>query len=367
MDPIPAPAHTTPAAPVPPTRTTRSTPGGPLSALRGSSPPIQRLREELARAAASDATVLLLGETGTGKGLAARAVHAVSPRRARRFVHVDCASLSPQLVESELFGHERGAFTGAVERRVGRFERAAESTLFLDEIGELEPALQVKLLRVLEEREYERVGGTRTLAMSARVVAATHRDLEEAVRVGRFRADLYFRLCVLPIQVPALRERLQDLPVLVEHILEELAERRGRALAAPPEPGSLAPLLAYAWPGNVRQLVHVLERLVVLSPEAPLSAGLVARVIGEAPDFLSRSPVGARSSTVGPEAACGVAPSGVALAQGAAREEEARRIAGALLASGGNLARAARRLEMPRSTLRYRVELHGLEGLIPRD
>ena len=366
MNPIPAAVPPTPTASLPPARSARSSPTGPFSVLHGASPAIRRLREELARAAPSDATVLLLGETGTGKSLAARALHAASPRRARRFVHVDCASLSPQLVESELFGHERGAFTGAVERRVGRFERAAESTLFLDEIGELEPVLQAKLLRVLEEREYERVGGSRTLPMSARIVAATHRDLEQAVRAGRFRADLYFRLCVLPVQVPALRERPQDLPLLVEHILKGLAASGSRALA-PPEPGFLAPLLAYAWPGNVRQLVHVLERLLVLCPEAPLSAEHVARVIGEAPDFLARPGVGARVSALGPEPRDGIPLPEVAAGPGVADGEEARRIAGALLASGGNLARAARRLEMPRSTLRYRVEIHGLVGLIPRD
>jgi len=341
-------------------KTPRSSGHDALARLRGNSASIRQLREELARAAVSDATVLLLGETGTGKGLAARALHGASPRSPRSFVHVDCASLSPQLVESELFGHERGAFTGAVERRVGCFERAAESTLFLDEIGELEPALQAKLLRVLEEREYERVGGSRTLPMSARVVAATHRDLEEAVRGGRFRADLYFRLCVLPIQVPPLRERLEDLPALMEAILEDLARRRGREVATP-EPGFLAPLVAYTWPGNVRQLVHVMERLVVLCPEAPLSARQAARVIGEAPDFL------AQPSRLDPGAAVVLGAVRGGAPPASAREVEARSIAGALLASGGNLARAARRLGMPRSTLRYRVEVHGLVGLIPRD
>jgi len=196
--------------------------------------------------------------------------------------------------------------------------------------------------------------------MSARVVAATHRDLEEAVRGGRFRADLYFRLCVLPIHVPPLRDRLEDLPELVEPILEELGVRLGGA-GAPPDPELLAPLLAYAWPGNVRQLVHVMERLVVLCPVAPLTAGRVAQVIGEAPDFGRPPGVGIPETAVGAEADREVAP------PGAVGGEEARRIAGALLATGGNLARAARRLGMPRTTLRYRVEVHGLGGLIPRD
>lgn len=348
--PVPAPGSGGPA---------RGRPA-PLDRLVGSSPAMRRLREEVRRAAKSEATVLLLGETGTGKGVTARALHGVSPRRARRFVHVDCASLSPQLVESELFGHERGAFTGAVERRAGRFERAADSTLFLDEIGELEPGLQVKLLRVLEDREYERVGGSRTLQMTARVIAATHRDLEEAVRAGRFRADLYFRLCVLPIQVPSLRDRLEDLPELVGAILAELGARFDRVLA-PPEPEVLAPLLGYSWPGNVRQLVHVMERLLVSCPEAPFGPGQLAQVIREAPDLESRP--GPREAGV--EVATEAAPEVEPCAERGG--EEARRIAGALLATGGNLARAARRLGVPRTTLRYRVEVHGLGELIPRD
>ena len=338
----------------------------PLSALRGASCAARRFRGELAQAAASEATVLLMGETGTGKGLAARALHRASVRRARPFVHVDCASLSPHLIESELFGHERGAFTGAVERRVGRFELAADSTLFLDEIGELEGTLQAKLLRVLEDREFERVGGGKTLRMSARVIAATHRDLQEEVGTGWFRADLYFRLCVLPIRVPPLRERLQDLPVLVDHILEELGERRGRAVVLP-APGFLVPMLAYTWPGNVRELIHVLERLLVRCPENAMTAEHVAGVLGDAPGFLGVRGALREGPVEGPATTRAFEGPSAAETPLEGREEEARRIAGALLASGGNVARAARRLQMPRSTLRYRVEVLGLEGLIPRD
>src|SRR5262245_28556215 len=191
-----------------------------LHTLVGACAAMHELRSEIAALAPLDSHVLVLGETGTGKGVAARALHALSPRRAGPFVHADCASLPRTLFESELFGHERGAFTGAFARRAGRFERAAGGTLFLDEIGELEPALQAVLLHVLQERSYERIGGAAALALTARVIAATSRDLRAEVRAGRFRADLYFRLDVARLRLPPLRERAGDLPLLAHALLE---------------------------------------------------------------------------------------------------------------------------------------------------
>jgi len=217
--------------------------------IAGESAAICRLRRSIAQVAALDTTVLFTGETGVGKGLMARALHRASPRRRGAFVHADCASLSPSLIESELFGHERGAFTGAHARRPGRFERAARGTIFLDEVGELDPKLQALLLRVLQDREYERVGGNESLAMTARVVAATSRDLRREVRAGRFRADLYFRLCVIHLEIPPLRARPEDLPALVRCGLARLERRLG---APPPRiaAAQLERLAACAWHGT---------------------------------------------------------------------------------------------------------------------
>src|SRR5436190_1710485 len=214
---------------------------------------MRRIAGEVERAAALSSTVLLLGETGVGKGLVARTLHGGSPRRQLPFVHADCASLAPSVLESELFGHERGAFTGAVARRVGRLERAGRGTLFLDEIGELDAALQGRLLRVLQDREFERVGSSEPRRFTARIVAATQRDLSADVRAGRFRADLFYRLDVIRIAIPPLRERAADLAPLCAALLARIAARHGSAplrLAGP----ALDALARHAWPGNVREL-----------------------------------------------------------------------------------------------------------------
>jgi two-component system response regulator AtoC len=218
--------------------------------------------------------VLLHGETGTGKELVARALHSLSPRKDRTFVRLNCAAIPSGLVESELFGHEKGAFTGAAARRVGRFEQADGATLFLDEVGELDLAVQAKLLRVLQEKEITRVGGSRAIAVDVRIVAATHQDLEVMVRDGRFREDLYYRLNVIPIRLPALRERPGDLPLLMEHFLREFAVRYGREPAAAP-PDLLAAARAYPWPGNVRELRNLCERAVLMGwpAVAPILTG----------------------------------------------------------------------------------------------
>jgi DNA-binding NtrC family response regulator len=236
----------------------------------GESPLLQAVYDMVRRAASTRATVLILGESGTGKELIAQAIHQESQRRDKPFIKVHCAALSENLLESELFGHEKGAFTGAMARREGRFELADGGTLFLDEIGEISPSVQVKLLRVLQQREFERVGGTQTLKVDVRIVAATHRDLTAEVKAGKFREDLYYRLNVVAVTLPPLRERKSDVPALVNHFLEKYSDSYGkdvRGLA----PGTLQALLSYDWPGNIRELENAIERAVVLAPGSELT------------------------------------------------------------------------------------------------
>ncbi len=230
----------------------------------GSSPALQRVLAQVAKVAQTDATVLILGETGTGKELLARAVHKRSRRATGAFIGVNCAAIPPSLVASELFGHEKGAFTGAVQRRLGRFEAADGGTIFLDEIGELPPEAQVSLLRVLQEREIERVGSSHPIAVDVRVLAATNRDLEAAVERGTFREDLFYRLNVFPIRLPPLRERADDIPILVEYLVDRFAKQAGKTIRNI-EKQTMQRLTAYEWPGNVRELQNVIERAVVLS------------------------------------------------------------------------------------------------------
>ncbi len=230
----------------------------------GRSPALRQMLEQAEKVAPGDTTVLVTGETGTGKELLARAIHNLSPRRERPLVVVNCGAISPGLVESELFGHEKGAFTGAVGRRIGRFEIADGGTLFLDEIGDLPLDLQVKLLRVLQEGELERVGGTRQIRVDVRVIAATHRDLEALVREGRFRADLFYRLHVFPIRTPPLRERPEDIPELVRYFVLKYAAKLGKRIESVPRE-LLDGLAAYSWPGNIRELANVIERSVILT------------------------------------------------------------------------------------------------------
>src|SRR5689334_945588 len=230
----------------------------------GSSSALQRVLAQVAKVAQTDSTVLILGETGTGKELVARAIHKRSRRASGAFIRVNCAAIPPSLVASELFGHEKGAFTGAVQRRLGRFEVADGGTIFLDEIGELPPEAQVSLLRVLQEREIERVGSSHPIAVDVRVLAATNRDLEAAVERGTFREDLFYRLNVFPIRLPPLRERAEDIPILVEYLVDRFAKQAGKIIRNI-EKQTLQRLTAYDWPGNVRELQNVIERAVVLS------------------------------------------------------------------------------------------------------
>jgi PAS domain S-box-containing protein len=230
----------------------------------GSSPALRRVLSQVAKVAPTDSTVLILGETGTGKELIARAIHNRSKRSTRAFVRVNCAAIPQSLIASELFGHEKGAFTGATHRRLGRFELAHEGTIFLDEVGELPAETQIALLRVLQEREVERVGGSQPIATDVRVLAATNRDLNAAVNSRSFRQDLFYRLNVFPIEIPLLRERSDDIPVLVEYLVERYAKKAGKRIVKISKK-TLELFQAYAWPGNIRELQNVIERAVVLS------------------------------------------------------------------------------------------------------
>jgi formate hydrogenlyase transcriptional activator len=303
----------------------------------GSSEPLRRVLADVARVAASDSTVLILGDTGTGKELIARAVHAHSPRASKAFIRVNCAVIPQSLVASELFGHEKGAFTGALQRRLGRFEAADGGTLFLDEIGELPAETQVALLRVLQEREIERVGSNRPIAVDVRIVAATNRDLNASVRAGSFRRDLFYRLNVFPLKLPSLQERVSDIPLLLEYFIERYARKVGKKITHVSD-ATLALFKSYSWPGNVRELQNVIERGVILSDGDTFS-------IDE--NWL----VSTEEAHV---------PSGEALAAVlASRETEL--IRSALAASGGRISAAAAKLKLPRQTLASKMKILGIQ------
>src|SRR5438046_2315525 len=235
-----------------------------LGGIVGQSAALGRVLQLVETVAHTESTVLLLGETGTGKELIARAIHERSRRRQRALVKLNCAAIPSGLLESELFGHERGAFTGAVAQRTGRMELADQGTLFLDEVGDIPLELQPKLLRVLQEREFERLGSTRTKTVGVRLVAATHRDLETMMAEKQFRSDLYYRLNVFPIEIPPLRERSEDIPLLVRHFVQQFAGRIGRTIGTIPAE-TMDALAEYAWPGNIRELQNLIERAVILS------------------------------------------------------------------------------------------------------
>jgi len=316
----------------------------------GASAAMKRVMDTVKRVAPVHATVLIQGESGTGKELVARALHRMGPRAGKPFVAVHCAALAPTLLESELFGHERGAFTGAVERRKGRFELADGGTLFLDEIGEISPEVQVKILRVLEDRSFERVGGTETLKVDVRLVAATNRDLKAEVAAGRFREDLFYRLYVVNLVIPPLREREGDVAPLAEHYLARFAAEYGRP-ARRIDPAAMEVLCAYRWPGNVRELRNVVERMVVLSTGESIGPDDVPEGIRAAVREAAAGP-GGREAGPGPAAP-------LAMDEGVARAER-EMLEAALERAGGNRAEAARALGIGVRTLYRKLAAHGL-------
>jgi formate hydrogenlyase transcriptional activator len=241
----------------------------------GNSPALESVLEQVERVAPADSTVLIQGETGTGKELIAHAIHKLSSRCGRAFVRLNCAAIPLDLLESELFGHEKGAFTGAIAQRIGRFELADKGTLFLDEVGDIPPALQPKLLRVLQEQEFERLGSTHTHQVNVRLVAATNRDLMEMANQNKFRSDLYYRLNVFPVLLPPLRERREDIPALVDHFVEIYGRRMSRQIEHIPQ-ATMSALTSYSWPGNIRELQNLIERAVILSDDGVLHNPLPA-------------------------------------------------------------------------------------------
>jgi len=247
----------------------------------GDSPPIREVFDVVERAAGSQSTVMIYGESGTGKELIARALHLNSPRASKPFIAVNCGAIPHELLESELFGYEKGAFTGAVNTRIGRMELANQGTLFLDEIGDMPPALQVKLLRVLAEREIDRLGSTKPIPIDIRVITATHRNLEEWIKEGKFREDLYYRLNIIPINLPPLRERKADIPLLAKHFLKQL---NGSAGSKTINDEAMQFLVNYSWPGNIRELANFVERMMVLSISSTITPrDLPDKVLGDVP------------------------------------------------------------------------------------
>ena len=320
------------------------------------------LREVLAKVeqvAPTASTVLLRGETGTGKELVAHAIHINSPREHKPFVRVNCAALAPGILESELFGHEKGSFTGALQRRAGRFELADGGTLFLDEVGDLPMEVQIKLLRTLQEREFERVGGAETIKVDVRMVSATNRNLEKMIEEGEFREDLYYRLNVFPINLPPLRDRLDDLPVLAHHFVSKFARSMGTAVAGI-TPEGLAKLREYGWPGNVRELENIIERAMILGRGGEVGAQHL--------DFGRRAHAAATSSGSFAPVAAEPVPAPVEEGRSLADrllDSERKEIVAAIEKSRGNIASASRQLGINRSTLYYRLRKHGLEHLLP--
>ena len=312
-----------------------------LENIIGQSAPMRQVFETVQQVALSRATVLISGATGTGKELIAKAIHNLSPRKNGPFIAVHAAALPTSLLESELFGHEKGAFTGAVERRIGRFELADGGTLFLDEVGELEPQIQVKLLRVLEERAFERVGGAKTLQVDVRLVAATNKDLKKLVSEGKFRDDLFYRLSVVTVDLPPLRERRDDIPLLVKSFLDEFSRENGKQVhELTPEAMNL--LLAYDWPGNVRELRNAIEQMVVLARGERLTVRDVPAAIRGGADLTKINVVRAGMTV---------------------EDAERQLIVQALKETDGNRTKAAQKIGVSRRTLHRKLKVYGLENL----
>jgi two-component system, NtrC family, response regulator AtoC len=331
--------------------------------LVGESPAMKAIYDIVGKVADSPSTVLITGESGTGKELIAKALHRGSSRRDKPLIKVNCAAIPKDLVESELFGYERGAFTGAVGSKPGRFELADGGSLFLDEIGEVPVEMQVKLLRALQESEFERVGGIKTLRVDVRLIAATNRDLKSLIAEGKFREDLYYRLAVVPVALPPLRDRREDIPLLVRHFIAKYDERLGKRVEGI-EGEALQLLLGYSWPGNIRELENLMERSVLFA-DGPL---ILASAL---PDSLRekgpQAPV--PIAAVGPLGAI-AAPSGASMKEivrQAQAELEKELIARALEETGGNVTRAAKRLQISRKSLQVKMKELGLRGAVEGD
>jgi len=301
---------------------------------------MQEIFGTISRVAPTRATVLLCGESGVGKDLIARAIHYHSPRSGRPFVKINCTAIPENLMESELFGYEKGAFTGATSSKPGKFEQADGGTVFLDEIGDVPPSIQVKLLRILQEREFERLGSNKTRQIDVRVLAATNADLRAALEEGRFREDLYYRLNVMPINIPPLRERKEDIPFLAEHFVTKFSKELGSPVTSISS-GAMQKLLEYHWPGNVRELENVIERSLVLCSGQTLEAADIRL------DMAPRTRAASADSFL---------PDGVTL-----EEHEQNIIREALRRTNGNKSQAARLLGLTRNALRYRLSQMGLD------
>ena len=311
--------------------------------LIGRSQSMVKLLETVAQVAPAEATVLISGESGTGKEMIANAIHFNSARREAPFVKINCAALTETLLESELFGHEKGAFTGAERRREGKFVQAHGGSLFLDEVSEMSKAMQVKLLRILQEREVTRVGGAEVIKVDVRVIAASNKNLKEEIQKGNFREDLFYRLNVVSLHVPPLRERKEDIPMLAQHFLKHFSKRNNKNIQGY-TPRAMQKIMAYSWPGNIRELMNAVERAVVLAHADFLDAAEIALIMGD-----SASSVGAAESDRPPQ--------NLSL-----EDVEKKSILGALDACGGNKSEAARRLGITRKTLRAKLQKYQAEG-----
>jgi two-component system, NtrC family, nitrogen regulation response regulator NtrX len=327
----------------------------------GNSPSLRRVLESIKRAAPTNATVLLLGESGVGKELIARTIHRNSPRASQRFVQVNCAAIPEELIESELFGHEKGSFTGATEKQIGKFEQADRGTIFLDEIGDMSPKTQAKVLRVLQEQEVERLGSARTIKVDVRVIAATNKNLEDAIQRGEFREDLYFRLNVIPMMVPPLRERREDIPSLIQHFARSIADEHNMKPKRFDSPAMDA-LTRYRWRGNIRELRNTIERLLIMSasdvvhvddlPAEIRASGVSAQTAGA--DVVTASPTG------GAEPATAVAGGGGTLREFKDAAERAYLVQ-KLRENGWNISKTAEVIDTPRSNLYKKLEQYGIK------
>jgi len=319
-----------------------------LMDLVGRSPQIQKLRWVIEKVGPTDSSVLIVGETGTGKELVAKAIHLKSERKFGPYIALNCAALAPGVLESELFGHEKGAFTGAHQQKKGRFEIADGGTLFLDEVGEMDSSTQVRLLRVLQQGEFERVGGTKTMKVDVRIVAATNQDLKKGIAEGRFREDFYYRLNVISVHLPPLRDRTGDIEYLAAYFVDQICRKTGEETKQIDQ-GVMDALLAYSWPGNVRELENCLERSVILAD------GPLITLDDISPDILSGTPVAPQVSP-----ATGDVQDGGSLTE-VTEDIEKRMIAEALERNRWNRSRTAEELGIKRTTLQYKIKKYGLE------